>query len=252
MFDIPNLRHPVNNRASRLEQHNKIALEFGLVELIRCPLEDADNNIINFVLLKDDLGGFPIGSLVESFDVGFAGAVGVPTSAPLEFVPRPANDGGDAAMRGDACIAGVTSTHRFGHNSQRSGLQVADDSGIFRVGAVEVGGTVESQVEGRIEVVGFVGESEDRIGQSGHEDEEESDAPQNIPKAAQILEEDYGPECGGDGPQLPALIVELEDGVDTITEVVAQVDKVRGEDEEGGEEGEEEDEVGGGWLVVGC
>lgn len=211
-------------------------LELGFVDIIGRAFEAADDDVADIVAFDDGFGFVPLIGFVEGLDVRLARAMRGPVAAPLIFVPDPAEDGGLSRVRGDTRGIGVTPADGFGDDSQRRRLEEADGVRVFGIVRVEVGGGVEGVSDGRVEVVGLVGKGEDGIDQPREEDESEQDAPGHVPDAAQVLQKDGCPEGGGDGPQLPGLIIELENGVDAVTKPVAEVDEVGGEDEEGGEE----------------
>ena len=212
-------------------------LELGLADLVGGALQHADGDVADVVTIYEDARGIPIGNLIEGLDVGFARAVRGPIAAPLVFVPRPTQHSGQSCIRGDARIVGITAQggFRFGDYSQRRGLEIADGGRVFGILAIEVGGTVEAVAGGWVEVFGLVQEGENGIEESRDEDESQRDAPGHIPGPAQVPQQDSGPKGGGQRPQLPGLIVELEDGVDAVAKSILDEDEVGGEDEEGGE-----------------
>ncbi len=138
-------------------------LELGLADLVGGALQHADDDVADVVTIYDDARGVPIGNLIEGLDVGFARAVRGPVAAPLVFVPGPAEDGGQTGVDGDARVTGVTSANRLGHHAKRRGLKIADGGRVFGILALEVGGTIESVAEVRLEVFGLVQEGEDRV-----------------------------------------------------------------------------------------
>lgn len=94
MLKRKTLRHAVNHRVPRLEDHDQTLLELGLVDVVGGAFEAADDDVADVVAFDDSFGFVPLTGFVEGLDVGFTSAVRRKVAAPLEFVPGPAEDGG--------------------------------------------------------------------------------------------------------------------------------------------------------------
>ena len=230
----------VNDNAAFLKSRREMQAKFLFIDLHGDAFENADVNVANVVLLDDGLGFVPAGGDVESFDIFAAGALRIGCSAPLGFVTGPAEDGLQAGEHGDAGIAAVSIPDGFGDNPIWRGEQELDSGGFVGVFALDAVKVIEGEAKNGFEIIGLGHQAEDGVKQAGKNNEADQDTEGDIRNAAQILQEDGCAKCCGETPQHPRLIVELEDGVDAVAELVAQVDELGGEDEDGAEGDDEE------------
>ena len=86
-----------------------------------------------------------------------------------------------------------------------------------------------------------------RVDQPGDDEQSSEDHPPHPTPANETCQR-VGP---GDGPHHPGLEVELEDGIHAVAKVIAQVDELDGEGEEGAGGEKKKNKVGWfvGWLV---
>ena len=100
---------------------------------------------------------------------------------------------------------------------------------ILTLHTVEV---IEGVAEGRLEVVGFVEDAERRIGEANDQHNSKEYTENDVRRAAQIPRIAQCPVSRSETQQYPCLIIKLEDRIDAITEIVAQIKEVRAENEQ--------------------
>jgi len=77
----------------------------------------------------------------------------------------PIDDGRQAGIDGDASKRGVASADRLGQHAIRRGLQPSNGGGLIGITALDTGKVIKIPNQGRIKVIGLIGNTKDRIGQ---------------------------------------------------------------------------------------